>query len=225
MQRKFIYLSSTLVLLSIIFSLLVVQGRLDTFDQHVQDWFLSWMTPELQTLMKGITFLGDTKMLAVISMIMLLWLLIKKHFYRLFIFLTMMSGGVIFTFLMKIFIERDRPADVSFIDFWGFGSHLVSYSFPSGHAVKGLLYFGFLILMIQLDTQNRRVKQVLFSLCVAVIILIGVGQLMLNKHFASDVIGGYFVGLTWMTFLYSLTEIIPNYIKKNRWGKRSRLET
>jgi undecaprenyl-diphosphatase len=200
-QRRYLsllLLSILIIPITVIFTIMTVNDSLGSLDSLVQNWFSSWTSPILEQVMKGITFLAYTKMLALLSVITILWLFIKKKFYLILLYLTIMGGGIILTFIMKISIERERPGEITYIDFWGFGSELISYSFPSGHAVKGLLYFGFLINLVHMEIKKKVLKNSFTVLLTLLIMLIGIGQVMLERHFVTDVIGGFLVALSWL---------------------------
>jgi undecaprenyl-diphosphatase len=218
-QRSGLYIFFSIVLLGItvLFSMNTMQNSFEVLDEKVQRVALSWTTPFLDQIMKGVTFLAYTKMLALLSALTLCWLLVKRLFYEIFLFLTIMGGGIIITFMMKVTIERDRPGDISYIDFWGLGADLISYSYPSGHAVKGFLFFCFIIVALCMKMKKKLLRNGLIALLIILIALIGIGQLMLNRHFMTDVIGGYLVGLTWVTICITVVRLLDckNRIKNN----------
>ncbi|MFT4413701.1 phosphatase PAP2 family protein [Fredinandcohnia humi] len=207
MQRRIplIYLSIWFASLTILFTIMVIKNRLTVIDRFFYDLYTLGTNPFLEKIIKGITSIADTKTLSFISLLAFVWLLIRKSpLSQVLLFLVVMGGGIVITFIMKLTIERERPGEVVFVDFWGLGNHLVSYSFPSGHAIKALLFFGCVYYFVRKEIKNLKLKQSVGVLFMLVVIFIGIGQVILNKHYASDVIGGYFVGTTWFLFCIAI---------------------
>jgi len=119
------------------------------------------------------------------------------------LFAAAFSTGV--NVLVKDLIQRPRPTAgmVNVI------STLTSYSFPSGHVMFYLGYFGFVAFLIFSLLKPSRKRSLLLVLLCSLIILIGPSRIFLGQHWASDVLGAYLLG--------SLTLVV--IIQFYRWGK------
>ncbi|MEP6894181.1 MAG: phosphatase PAP2 family protein [Chloroflexota bacterium] len=107
--------------------------------------------------------------------------------------------------LVKDLIQRPRPtaAVVHVFD------TLNSYSFPSGHVMFYLGFFGF-IWFLAFSLLKPSLKRSLMLLFFgSLVILIGPSRIDLGEHWASDVLGAYLLGSL------TLVAIIQFY----RWGK------
>jgi undecaprenyl-diphosphatase len=107
--------------------------------------------------------------------------------------------------LAKDLVQRARPA----ADLVKVVATLNSYSFPSGHVMYYLGFFGFLWFMaftLLKPSFKRGLLLVLFGIP---IVLIGISRIYLGQHWASDVLGAYLLGTL------TLVAIIQFY----RWGK------
>ena len=108
--------------------------------------------------------------------------------------------------IVKGLIRRPRPT----VDLVHVFRILNSYSFPSGHVMFYVGFFGFLWFLaftILKHSWTRTLLLVLFGILIA---LIGVSRIYLGQHWASDVLGAYLLGgLT-------LVAILQFY----RWGKK-----
>ena len=107
--------------------------------------------------------------------------------------------------LVKDLIQRPRPtiAAVHVLD------ALNSYSFPSGHVMFYLSFFGFLWFLafsLLKPSVKRGLLLVFFG---GLVILIGISRIYVGEHWASDVLGSYLLGTL------TLVAIIQLY----RWGK------
>ncbi|WP_042148430.1 phosphatase PAP2 family protein [Paucisalibacillus sp. EB02] len=180
--------------------LLIQQDVIKRIDFLFNQWSYSFSNPMTDVFWRMFTILGDTETLAISSILMIAFLLWKKKIQEIILYILMMSSGIIITFCLKIIIQKDRPGDVEYIDFWGFGRDIISFSFPSGHAVKSLLLFGFIIWLIRKSYPKNQYTITLTILLLIGIVLCGFGQIFLHEHYLSDVIGGYLVGITIHSF-------------------------
>ena len=108
--------------------------------------------------------------------------------------------------LIKEFIRRPRPTT----DLVHVFRILDSYSFPSGHVMFYVGFFGFLWFLILTLLRRSLTRTLLLSLLGSLILLVGISRIYLGQHWASDVFGAYLMsGIT-------LAAILQLYI----WGKK-----
>lgn len=107
--------------------------------------------------------------------------------------------------LVKDLIQRPRPtsSSVNVIDL------LTSYSFPSGHVMFYLGFFGFLAFLVFSMSKPSIKRTLLLGFLSLLITLIGISRVYLGQHWASDVLGAYLLGSL------TLASIIRIYL----WGK------
>ena len=102
--------------------------------------------------------------------------------------------------LLKQFVQRPRPDGFRLIAETG-------YSFPSGHSMVAMAFYGLLAWMVWHYERDRFVRW----LCVIgfglVIALIGISRIYLGVHSASDVIAGFCVSLIWLALYTKL--VVP----------------
>lgn len=96
--------------------------------------------------------------------------------------------------VLKEVVQRERPAE---------SIRLVSetgYSFPSGHSMVAMAFFGFLLWMVLHYEKDRTVKAFCTLGFVTIILLIGMSRIYLGVHYASDVLAGFFITVVWLGF-------------------------
>jgi membrane-associated phospholipid phosphatase len=72
-------------------------------------------------------------------------------------------------------------------------------SFPSGHATASTTVWGWFIALILLLLPGSRFRKgVLTAFPALVILLVGPSRIYLGEHWATDVVGGYLLGSTWV---------------------------
>ena len=98
------------------------------------------------------------------------------------------------------------------------------FSFPSGHALHVLFFYGFLLYLAAVLLSNRRLFRLLAAVAVIYIPLSGLWLIYDGRHWFSDVIGGYIYGtfylLLWIT-AYRWTKVQME--ERERFGLLHRL--
>lgn len=101
------------------------------------------------------------------------------------------SFSLLLDLLVKLLIHRPRPSTglVKVIQ------SAIGYSFPSGHVMAYVAYFGLLFAFGILLFQGRHWwRTALLIVSAAFVVLIGPSRVYLGDHWASDVIGAYLIG-------------------------------
>jgi undecaprenyl-diphosphatase len=113
----------------------------------------------------------------------------------------------LFNMLIKIFIHRPRPTLENAKIFLSFNQP----SFPSGHVVHYVVFFGFLLTVAILDKNISVFWKIFIGILSAFLILtVSISRIYLGAHWATDVIGGYLFG-----FVY-LGIILKFYLKDSK---------
>lgn len=100
---------------------------------------------------------------------------------------------VVLNTVLKEIVQRPRPEGFRLISETG-------YSFPSGHSMVAMAFFGLLIWMVW-RYHRRDVMRVVWCVVFGlVIVMVGVSRIYLGVHYASDVLAGFCVSLVWLIF-------------------------
>lgn len=142
----------------------------------------------LTPIVKGITFFGGVVWLLILTIILVIFIKNRK------IKILICSNLVIITLLnqvLKFILERPRPTEYRIINETG-------YSFPSGHSMISMAFYGFLIYLIYKYIKNKYLK--VFSICgmSLLIVMIGISRVYLGVHYTSDVIGGFLISISYL---------------------------
>jgi undecaprenyl-diphosphatase len=187
----------------------VRSGSTQAFDDAVMHWIGAHQNPLMQDIMLEVTALGTGAVVAMIVVVgaMFLWLNQHKHSALLLIIAT--GGGLVLNSLLKIGFDRPRP------QVFTWGTHAVSSSFPSGHAMSSVIVYGTVAYLAARLQRNVR-SRVLTLVCAAIIIvLICASRLYLGVHYPSDVAAGLIIGLAWAGFCMAVLEAAQLYAKRN----------
>ena len=108
--------------------------------------------------------------------------------------------------IVKDYIRRPRPG----IDLVHVFKVLNSYSFPSGHVMFYVGFFGFLWFLAYTLLKRSWMRTLLLIFLGALIVLVGPSRIYLGQHWPSDVLGAYLLG--------SLCLVVEIFVY--RWGKK-----
>lgn len=147
--------------------------------------------PWLTDLMQFITDFGSPAYFTIISLFIFAYLVDKKKLIEGgFLYLCLFSAWGIMDYLKQWF-GRSRPTGESLTIASG-------YSFPSGHAMISMAFYGFLAALL-LSRAKSKWSRTGAALLFILIFLIGFSRVYLNVHYTSDVIFGWLFGAICLT--------------------------
>ncbi|MFH1389022.1 MAG: phosphatase PAP2 family protein [Patescibacteria group bacterium] len=200
---KKILLNLTLLSLFVLLTLAVLTGKTHSFDQSFSFFVYSLRTSLLTTVMSVISFLGDIYAGIVISLLVVLFLVIKKHQRDAVIFSLSLIIVEIANHALKLIFMIPRP-NVSAL------TVLHDFSYPSGHAMNNIFLYGMIVYYISRYGKSRSIKLYsVMGVCIWVT-LIGFSRVYLGVHYPTDVLAGYLVGLWSLTTVL----IVPTILAK-----------
>ena len=180
---------------------------LTTYDTAITDYVISYRNPGLTSYFTFMTNIGDVYgYLIVLAVFLLVSLLVFKRWKYVVQATLVLALATISNMMLKRFIDRARPSI----------EHLVSVetlSYPSGHAMSAMAFYGFLIFLVTKFNINKVMKYVLILVLITLILSIGISRIYLGVHFPSDIAGGFIAGLIWVVFCVLLFNLIELFRK------------
>lgn len=145
----------------------------------------------------------------VISLTTILFFVIKDKKIGISI-ITNLGIVTILNQIIKFIMQRPRPTEFRIIEETG-------YSFPSGHSMVSMAFYGYLIYLIYRYIKNKYIKWSLIVLLSILICLIGISRIYLGVHYTSDVLGGFLLSISYLVVYISLIKNlkIKNITKEN----------
>ena len=182
------------IFLFILLTILTLINLLTPVDSAIESYVIGIRSDRLTSIMKTITNIARAYSLISISVILLFVIRDKKISLSIII-------NLICVFLTsqiaKLIFKRTRP-DGEFL------VYAKGYSYPSGHAMVSLAYFGFLTYLILKKINNKFLRINLIILTSIIILLIGFSRLYLGVHYATDIIGGYVFSIIYLIIFITI---------------------
>ena len=142
---------------------------------------------------KFITNFGGAIFLIILTIV--LFFVIKNKKIGLSIFLNLVIVTVLNQLLKRI-LQIPRPTEFRIIEETG-------YSFPSGHSMISMAFYGYLIYLIYKYVKNKYIKWISIVLLGILICSIGISRIYLGVHYTSDVLGGFLISVSYLVIYIS----------------------
>lgn len=201
--------------LFILISTLMLTNKIVDFDNFIYSLVIYYNCEFLNYFFIIISEFSSAGILILLTILIMLELKNKKISYL--TILNLLCIIILNLFLKNIFI-RERPLSLMLVNESG-------YSFPSGHSMVSLGFYGYIIYLLWKDyikTSHKKIASVLISILV---LLIGISRIYLGVHYASDVIAGFIMsGLYLIIYINFSNKVIrselnmkkqKNYIKQD----------
>jgi undecaprenyl-diphosphatase len=162
------------------------------FDTVVRDWVHSFASPGLTAFFGAVTWLGSELFLLPFGALVA-WQLAaagRRHAAALLVLAAL--GGEVLDQVLKLTFHRGRPASF-------FGYPLPdTYSFPSGHSMVSICFFGVLAALLTARMESRGKRAAVWAVAAALVLIIGLSRIYLGVHYPSDVAAGYCAAIIWV---------------------------
>lgn len=166
----------------------VLNNKITAFDTNIYNAISIVKNDVVTTIFKVITELGSAKILIIIALSSLV--VVKNKKTGIAICINLASIGLLNQILKNI-IQRPRPEGFRLVEESG-------YSFPSGHSMASMAFYGLIIYFIYKNIKNKTVRN---SICIALsalIFFIGISRIYLGVHYASDVLAGFLISIAYL---------------------------
>jgi len=188
----FVNLAALMLFLVMLFTVLNDVWLIDV-DAYVNRYMhqirLVWLTPLVHLLTDMNGFVGA----ALFSAVVIAFFLGRRWYRETGFFLLTTLGATVLFAGVKYMVARARP-EAAMIELGG-------YSFPSGHTTMATAMAFALYFTLSQKCSNGWFKSLLFFTALGWSVLIALTRLYLGVHWFTDVVGGFGLGLWWVTLI------------------------
>jgi len=178
-------------------------------DHRVFEYLQNHVTARNNDIMLFITFLGRHEFLIPANLILIAYyLFIKKHRWYSIKLPAIAISSLLLMFILKNIFGRERPLIPLLEEARGL-------SFPSGHALMSVTFYGLLIYIVWHEVKNPTLKWALIIALLLLIHLIAFSRIYLRVHYTTDVIAGLAMGFIWLVFSLKALRQLEKYSRRN----------
>ena len=181
-----------------------VHQRTD-FDESVFDLVKPYITSARTSFMLFITFLGKHNFLIPFNFLLIGYFIYKKRKWFAIRIAALSLSSLLLKIILKVSFQRERPPTPVV-------EKVSGYSFPSGHALIGIVFYGLLVYVVWHEVKIKWLRYLLSGVLFMLILLISFSRIYLRVHYASDVIAGLSIGFIWLI----LSLLVIGRIEKGR---------
>lgn len=156
-----------------------------TVDLSIQKAFFSLRGPVLNSIVIAITHLSDT--VTIVAFCAVLLVLPNRKQYGVPLSLAALGGLAFYKPMKHIFLRARPDAALHLVEQGGF-------SFPSGHSVTSVIFYGLSIYLLSKHCKNQRLRKVLTVICGFLALSIGPSRIYVGVHWPTDVLAGWCIG-------------------------------
>ncbi len=207
-HRKAIIASITIFLFILVTRRVLVE-EITFYDKVAHDIVVnSLRCDELTIVMKLFTFFCSVEFLLLVCV---LTFILGKNKRK----ASLISINLIIVFLLnnivKLIIQRPRPSITEFLINEG------GYSFPSGHSMVSMAFYGYIIYQIYKNKNIGSIKKAIYSVGLFFLIfMIGLSRIYLGVHYASDVLAGFLLSISYLMIFIVFSPKILKFIEENK---------
>lgn len=177
------------LVLFIIWTILVYNGKLDSIDNKILEKIVDFRGEKYGGIYWLVRITTEFGFVFVIVGIIILALVLRKADLKCFF----LGFGALFTYLsnmvVKLIVKRERP-DIVYR--W---MDEISKSYPSSHTMCSTFVYGFIAYIFITSHLSKKIKIIISCLCFFIIPWVAFTRVTLAVHYFSDVVGGFIYGL------------------------------
>lgn len=172
-------------------------------DLAVTEFIGKEASPQRIKIMEVLTFFGSSLFLFPAYLVLAGYFLVRKKFSAAIHIAVIGISSFLLLHALKRLFQRPRP-DLPLIQ------SLKTFSFPSGHALSSFVFCSILGYLVLQSNLSKIWKWILIILLFIFSVSIGLSRIVLQVHYATDVIAGFCLGIFWVIVsFYIMNKVYP----------------
>lgn len=168
-------------------------------DLAIRDWVHHYSSPALTRAAKFASFVGKDVLGGAFVISLLTFAYLRWRRAAVWLIVTM-AGGLVLDLSLKYAFHRPRPEP-----FFVPVPH--TYSFPSGHALFSVCFYGVLAGLLADRINSLLLRICIWTVAVVLVIAIGLSRIYLGVHYPTDVLGGYLAAAVWVSSMIAFDHV------------------
>lgn len=177
----------------------VMEDHTRRFDTAVRGWVHQFSAPWLTQAAKAASFIGADVLVATFIICLIVFAFLRWRRAALWLTITM-AGGLVLNLSLKYAFHRQRPTPF-------FVPLPHTYSFPSGHALFSVCFYGVLAGLLSDRIKSLPVRICIWAIAIVLIAAIGLSRIYLGVHYPTDVLGGYLAATVWVSSMIAFDHV------------------
>ncbi|HSC17294.1 MAG TPA: phosphatase PAP2 family protein [Rhizomicrobium sp.] len=178
-------------MLFVLLAIAVAAGATTVFDATVRNAIHARSSAPLTATAQSLTLIGSARVWVIeLAIAFGVWWLRRERRAALGL-AAVMAGAAILDNGLKLLFHRVRPEAF-------YGVLPDTYSFPSGHALFSLCFYGAFAVIFASQVRSAAWHVAIWSGAVVLVLCIGLSRIYLGVHYPSDVLAGYLIGGAWL---------------------------
>jgi undecaprenyl-diphosphatase len=185
------------------------RGSFNMINLSINLWSASVNKGFFTLAAQTISIAFDSIALTILSFTAAIFLFVLHYRRYGLLLLGAMAGDTFLVELFKTIIMSPRPLNGLIV--------AVGYSFPSGHTMSSLVFFGVLTYFAWKNWDSAKIKALTGGLYISITALVGFDRIYLNVHWFGDIVGSIFLGAFWVTLCILLFKYLVSSRKTQRF--------
>ncbi len=193
MKKTEVFIVSLCLVLFSIICFYVCKYDILSIDTTIYNFIsINIINDNLTSILKVVTNLGGVAFILLLGVVCFMFC--KQN--RWFITFDLV-GCTIINQAIKHIVRRPRPSVLRLVQETG-------YSFPSGHSMISMAFYGIVIYLIYKNIEKKYLKWSLIAFFSLLILAIGFSRIYVGVHYFTDVVGGLLLGLAYLMIYISI---------------------
>jgi undecaprenyl-diphosphatase len=192
--RRLALVLACIVLVALLALQVWTGGPVTRLDQRVTLWLAAHRSAALTAFMLLVSAAHQTKWLLAVTLLVAAGLAWRRDWPEV-ARLAVVPAGMLLNAGLKNVFGRPRPHLQDPL------VHLLTLSFPSGHAAGSTVFYGALCALVFAHCRSRAIRATAVALASLIVMLVMFSRVYLGAHYLSDVVAGVAVGAICLALL------------------------
>ncbi|MEH6986787.1 phosphatase PAP2 family protein [Cytobacillus firmus] len=197
------------------FLVAVTNGQTLDFDRYLSKFFTGLFSESTHPFFEAMDNMGSKIGVGIITLafLALLWLKYRNYEAMAAVVFAVAAGNEVNKWLKEA-VGRPRPDQEHLVD-------VASLSFPSGHAMIGMILYTCIAYFIITELKKASAKWITGIIAGIWIFLMGISRIVMGVHYPSDITAGFAAGYIWVFISISLYAALKSMFRRKSYVRES----